>query len=108
MTTCASFSTADMPRFNQAQCENALGRLQAGQRQNEVAQHFHVIQSTISRLLSRDENTVSTADRPRYGRPMVTIPVQNRLIRASHLRHRFQSATTKAKQILTITHVHQK
>ena len=39
------------------------------------------------------EDTGTTRDRPRTGRPRVTTPNQDRVIRLTHLRDRFQSAT---------------
>lgn len=88
-----------MPRLSQAERDNALGRLQAGQGQSEVAHYFNVSQSTLSRLLSRQRTTGSTADRTRSGRPLVTTPAQDRYIRISHLRNRFQSASATAQQL---------
>ena len=85
---------ADMPPLSRAQRENAVGRLQAGQRQIDVARHFHVTQSTISRLLNRLRATGSVADRPRSGRPRATTVAQDRFITLRHLRNRFLCASS--------------
>lgn len=42
-----------MPRLNEAQRNNAIGRLEAGESQTAVATTFNVSQSTISRLWDR-------------------------------------------------------
>ena len=50
----------------------------------------------VRRLVTRLRETGSTLDRPRSGRPRVTSPQEDRFIRLSHLRHRFQPATLTA------------
>ena len=77
-----------MPPLRAAARENAIGRLQAGQRQADVAHALNVSQSTISRLWNRFRQSGSTADAPRSGRPRVTTPAQDRFIRLRHLRNR--------------------
>ena len=74
-----------MPRLNEAQCNNAIGRLEAGESQAAVAGIFNVTQSTISRLWARYQQHQSTLDLPRSGRPRVTTPAQDRYIRLGHL-----------------------
>jgi transposase len=73
-----------------------IGRLQAGQSQNEVARTLNVNQSTTSRQWNRFQQTGSSNDRPRSGRPRITIPGQHRYIRVLHLRNRTVSASTTA------------
>ena len=63
-----------MPPLRAAAKENAIGRLQAGQRQADVAHALNMSQSTISRLWNRFRQSGSTADAPRSGRPRVTTP----------------------------------
>jgi len=88
-----------MPRLNQTQRENALGRFQAGQSQSEAARRMNVSQSTISRLWARFQNTGSTTDARRTGRPRITTPAMDRYIRQSHLRNRFLSASTTSRTL---------
>lgn len=88
-----------MPRLSRAQRENALGRLQAGQSQTNVARALHVAPSTISRLWDRFQTTGSTADAPRSGRPRVTTPAQDRFIRLRHLRNRFLPASSTVQAL---------
>lgn len=88
-----------MPRLNAAQRNNAIGRLQAGATQQEVARHFGVSRQTISALWTRYNNTNRVDDRPRSGRPRVTTQAQDRYIRLRHLRDRTTTATSTTTQI---------
>ena len=74
-----------MPPLRAAARENAIGRLQAGQRQADVAHALNVSQSTINRLWNRFRQSGSTADAPRSGRPRVKTPAQDRFIRLRFL-----------------------
>jgi transposase len=88
-----------MPRFDRATRNIAIGRLQAGESQSEVARTLNVNQSTISRLWNRFQQTGSTNDRRRSGRPRITTPGQDRYIRVFHLRNRTVAASTTAAGI---------
>ena len=88
-----------MPPVRAAARENAIGRLQAGQRQADVAHALNVSQSTISRLWNRFRQSGSTADAPRSGRPRVTTPAQDLFIRLRHLRNRFLSAQSNVQAL---------
>ena len=67
--------------------------------QKEVARRLNMTQSTISRLRRRLEDTTSVKDRPRSGRPRTTTRRQDRQIRLTHLRNRFQTAEQTAATI---------
>ena len=54
--------------------------------------------NTIIRLHQRLEQTDGLADRRRPGRPWVTNPRTDRFITLTHLRPRFQAATSSARQ----------
>ena len=69
-------------------CLRAIGMLEAGMRQVEVARRLGVSQSVISRLRSRLTQTNSTLDRRRSGRPRSTSQAQDRFLRTSALRLR--------------------
>ena len=88
-----------MPLLRAAARENAIGRLQAGQRQADVAHALNVSQSTISRLWNRFRQSGSTADAPRSGRPRVMTPAQDRFTRLRHLRNRFLSAQSTVQAL---------
>ena len=88
-----------MPRLDPATRNIAIGRLQAGESQNEVARTLNVNQSTNCRLCSRFQQTGSTNDRQRSGRPRITTPGQDRYIRVFHLRIRTVAASTTAAGI---------
>ena len=70
----------------------AIGMLEAGMRQVEVARRLGVSQSVISRLRTRLAQTNSTLDRRRSGRPRSTSQTQDRFLRTSALRSRSVSA----------------
>jgi len=63
-----------MPRLDPATQNIAIGRLQAGESQNEVARTLNVNQSTFSRLWNRFQQIGSTNDRQKSGRPRIATP----------------------------------
>ena len=63
-----------------------------------VARHFGVSRSTISRLQDRLMTTGSVTDRRRAGRPRVTTAAEDRRIRTMHLRDRFKSVSSTARE----------
>ena len=63
-----------MPRLDPATRNIAIGRLQAGESQNEVARTLNVNQSTLSRLWNRLKKNGSTNGRQKSGRPHITTP----------------------------------
>lgn len=88
-----------MPRLNEAQRNNAIGRLQCGVSFSAVARNFNVAPSTITRLWYRYQRQGSTRDLPRSGRPRVTTRAQDRYIRLRHLRDRITTATSTAHAV---------
>ena len=83
-----------MPRIDPATRNITIGRLQTGESQNEVARTLNVNQSTIFRLWNRFQQTGSTNDSQRSGRPRITTPGQDRYIRVFYLRNRTVAAST--------------
>ena len=83
-----------MPRLNPATQYIAIGRLQAGDSQNEVARTVNVNQSTIAKLWNRFQQTGSTNDRQRSGKPRIATPGQYQYIRVFHLRNGTVAAST--------------
>ena len=88
-----------MPRLDPATRNIAIGRLQAGESQNEVARTLNDNQSTISRLWNIFQQTGSTNDHQRSGRPRITTPGQDRYIRVFHLRNRIVVVSTTAAEL---------
>ena len=88
-----------MPRLDPATRNIAIGRLQAGESQHEVAGTLNVNQSTISRLWNRFQQTGSTNDRQMSETPSITTSGQDRYIRVFHLRNRAVVASTTAAGI---------
>lgn len=54
-----------------AEAYRAIGMLESGQRQVDVAQRLGVSQSVISRLSNRERGTGSVKERVRSGRPII-------------------------------------
>ena len=88
-----------MPRLNEDQRNNTIGRLQAGETKTHVSRVLNVSQSNISRLWDRYQQQGSIHDCLRSERPRVTTPAQDRHIRLRHLRDRFTTATSTAAAI---------
>ena len=63
-----------------------------------VARHFGVSRSTFSRLQDRLVTTGLVADRRRVGRPRVTTAAEDRQMRKIHLRDRFKSVSSTARE----------
>ena len=86
----------DMPRIPQNLRERAIGMLNAGMTMNAVPMNIGCSIRAIRHLRQRFQATGRTAGRPRSGRQRVTTRGQDRYIRNTHLRNRFQTATTTA------------
>jgi len=86
-----------MTRLSKEDRERAISMLQVGKPKLQVAQRFGCTVRTIHRLWHRFNQTGSTSDSPRSGRPRVTIPLEDRHIRLRHLRDRFLCATVTAR-----------
>ena len=71
--------------------------LARGDSVSNVSRAFSCHRNTIIRLLQRFQQTGGVADRRRPGRPRVTNPRTYRLITLTHLRRRFQTATSSAR-----------
>ena len=88
----------NMPRLNQNQRIQALTMLARGENVSNVSRAFGCHRNTIIRLRQRFQQTGGLADRHRLGRPRVTNPRTDRFITQTHLRRRFQTATSSARQ----------
>ena len=88
----------NMPRLNQNQRIQALMMLARGDNVSNVSRAFSCHRNTIIRLRQRFQQTGEVKDRRRPGRPRVTNPRTDRFITLTHLRRRFQTATSFARQ----------
>ena len=88
----------NMPRLNQNQRIQALTMLARSDNVSNVSRAFDCHRNTIIRLRQRFQQTHGVADRRRPGRPRVTNPRTDRFITLTHLRRRFQTATSSARQ----------
>ena len=86
-----------MPRLNQNQRIQALTMLARGDNVFNVSRALGCHRNTIIRLRQRFRQTGGVADRRRPGRPRVTNPQTDRFITLTHLRRRFQTATSSAR-----------
>ena len=87
-----------MPTQNQNQRIQALTLLAHGDNVSNVSRAFGCHRNTIIRLRLRFQQTGGVADRRRPGRPRVTNPRTDRFITLTHLRRRFQTAISSARQ----------
>ena len=85
-----------MPKLTEIQRHEAIGMLRISNVPT-VARHFNVNRSTIQRLINRVNASGSVSDGQRSGRPRKTTDAEDRRIRTTHLRNRFQSATETAR-----------
>ena len=88
----------NMPRLNQNQRIQALTMLARGDNVSNVSRAFGCHRNTIIRLRQRFQQTGGPTDRRRPGRPRVTNLRTDRFITLTHLRRRFQTATSSARQ----------
>ena len=88
----------NMPRLNQNQRIQALTMLAHCDNVANVSRAFGCHRNTIIRLRQRFKQTGGVADRRRPGRPRVTNPQTDKFITLTHLRRRFQTATSSARQ----------
>ena len=88
----------NMARLNQNPRIQALTMLARGDNVSNVSRAFGCHRNTIIRLRQRFQQTGGVADRRRPDRPKVTNPRTDRFITLTHLRRRFQTATSSARQ----------
>ena len=88
----------NMPSQNQNQRIQALTMFARGDNVSSVSRAFGCNRNTIIRLCQRFQQTGGVADRRRPGRPRVTNSRTDRFITLTHLRRRFQTATSSARQ----------
>ena len=84
-----------MPRLNQNQRIQALTMLARGDNVSNVSRAFGCHRNTIIRLRQRFQQTRGVADRRR---PRITNPRTDKFITLTHLRRRFQTETSSARQ----------
>jgi len=88
-----------MPRLSNVQRERAIGMLDAGTSVTAVARTLGCSRHTVYDLQTRLQQTGTTADRPRPGRPRVTSQAEDRQIVLRHLRNRFLTATCTRNEL---------
>ena len=88
----------NIPKLNQNQRIQALTMLARSDNVSNVSRAFGCNKSTIIRLRQRFQQSGGVADRRRTGRPRVTNPGMDSFITLTHLRCRFQTATSSARQ----------
>lgn len=88
-----STPTIGMPHLTVLDRARAIGQLQAGVSQNQVAALFGVSPSTICKLKAKFYITGDVRNRPQSGRPKKTAPQEDRFLILSALRNHMQSYT---------------
>ena len=88
----------NMSRLYQNQRIQALTMLARGDNVSNVSRAFGCHRNTIIRLRQRFQRTGGVVDRCRPGRLSVTNPRTDRFITLTHLRRRFQTSTSSARQ----------
>jgi len=78
---------------------HAIGMLEAGFAQNNVARYFGVHRNTTQLLFRRFRQSGNTRDRQRSGRPRVTSRQQDNHIRLVHLQDRSQMSSLTSRSI---------
>jgi transposase len=66
----------------------AIERPETGESQNAIAARYYVHRSMMSRLCQLYQQSGSTNDGPRSGRPLITNPVEDRYIQVFQPRHK--------------------
>lgn len=87
-----------MPRLQENDRVQALVLLTSGRSVTDVARQFNCHRNTIINLQQRFQQSGSVRDGVRSGRPKVTTARQDRYITLTHLRNRFKTATSTARQ----------
>lgn len=82
-----------MVRLSELDKARAIGQIEAGVPQRQVAATFGVSESMISKLKVKFRETGDVKDRPRTGRPRKTTVQEDRFITVSALRNRRLPAT---------------
>lgn len=75
------------------ECAAVIALFEEGLSQVQIAERFHVGQSTISRAIRRFQDTGNNQRRPGQGRGRITDAHQDRFLRLQALRERFVTAT---------------
>ena len=88
----------NIPRLNQNLRIQALMMLARGNNVSNVSRAFGCHRNTIIRSRQHFQQTGGEADRRKPGRPTVTNPRMDRFITLTHLRRRFRTATSSARQ----------
>ena len=78
---------------------------EAGPSQRQVAQQLRVNQSTVSRILRRFRETGSNRRRHGQGRPRATFERDERFLRLTVLRDRFQTSVQLQHRLREVRHV---
>ena len=91
------YQDLNMPRLTNSQRHEAVGMLRV-MSVNEVARHFNCHRATIHKLKSRVQMTGTVRDLPRSGRPRVTSAADDRRIVITHLRDRFKTVASTARE----------
>ena len=91
-----------MGRLTVVQRQLALALLDQGLAVPDIATRVRCHRRTIERLRSKFQRTGQVEDFPRSGRPRITTRRQDSLIRRTHIRDRFATAASTARETLSL------
>ncbi|GFO02071.1 transposable element tcb2 transposase [Plakobranchus ocellatus] len=86
-----------MPRLNEDQRNRAIGQLETGVSISEVARRFQMQRRIICNIWQRFQQRGVTTDLPRSARSRITTHAEDRFIQLQHMRNRFLTAQSTAK-----------
>ena len=89
-----------MPRVSNVQKARAIGQIEAGMLQKDVAERLGVSPGTITKWKQKFRATGDVKDRPRSGRPKITTEQQDRYIRRLALQSRRRSSQSILRSVV--------
>ena len=88
-----------MPRVSNVQKARAIGQIEAGMLQKDVAERLGVSPGTITKWKQKFRATGEVKDRPRSGRPKIKTEQQDHYIRTLALQNRRRSSQSILRSV---------
>ena len=94
-----------MPQLTDVVRNQIIGQLQAGRSALNVARSFNISKKNVLRTRQRYQQTGSTKNRPKSGRPAKTTAKEDRRIVLTHFRNRFKTAEITKREFNALPNV---